>query len=86
MNTPPVSIAALPDGIAITAGEPLKQAVAARNVYVTLDKPQISEHLFKKVAALDATLHNIASLDWTFKAYKTKQRQGGYTSEERLPR
>ena len=48
LNMPPVSINALPDGIAITAGEPLRQAVATWNVYVTLEKPQPCTALFKK--------------------------------------
>lgn len=73
----PVSITKLPDGIAITAGESLRQAIATWNVYVTLEPPKSSDVLFAKVAALEATIHNIASLDWTFKDnmanYKTRQ-------------
>ena len=76
-DVPPVSITALPDGVAITAGEPLRQAVATWNIYVTLEKPTPSADLFTKVAALEATLHNVASIDWTFKAnmdaYRAKQ-------------
>ena len=59
----PLLISRLPDGVAISGAESLRQVVASWDVFVTLDPPQLPMELIEQVQSLEETFTSLASLE-----------------------